>query len=170
MSAFTHVLEQDNKSVTSMGGWTEPDEFGGRLRRFNGADRFALVLWPLPDDMDYEQAVRAGRDALEYLQAGGSADALTVEIRKPGGSTWGAEWVRYVIGHPHTGEERRDVPITLPRSTELVAPSEVFGADEAADLFYHYYKTGDIPDGYTLRPVQGFTSNGDSVDLSAVTN
>ncbi|BBX30955.1 hypothetical protein MMAGJ_02370 [Mycolicibacterium mageritense] len=75
--AYTHVLEQDNKSVTSMGGWTEPDEFGDRLRRFDGADRFVLVLWALPEDMDYGEAVRAGRDGLEYLQAGGSAEALT---------------------------------------------------------------------------------------------
>lgn len=168
MGAHSHVMESHGgASITSLGGWVDVDTFGCRLRRFNSSERFALTLWALPPDMDYVQAVRAGRDALEFIQAAGSAEALTVETRKAGGAQWGAEWVRYVIGHPHSGPEPLDVPIVLPQSTEMVARHEVFGADEAADLFYSYYTTGDIPAHYCLRPAEGFTSAGGNIDLRA---
>jgi hypothetical protein len=57
------------------------------------------------------------------------------------------------------------VPIVLPASTEMRSAAEIFDADEAAELFFSYYKTGDIPAGYTKRPEQGFTQDGDNIDL-----
>jgi hypothetical protein len=73
--------------------------------------------------------------------------------------------VRYVIDHPHQGEAPLDVPIVLPSSTEMRSRHEIFEADEAAQLFYNYYKTGDIPSNYRLRPEQGFTRDGGNIDL-----
>jgi len=90
---------------------------------------------------------------------------MTVEICKPGGAQWGVDWVRYVIGHPHDGDAVLDVPIVLPHSTEMRSRSEIFDADEAAELFYNYYKTGGIPTTYALRPEQGFTREGGNIDL-----
>ena len=106
---------------------------------------------------------------MEFIQAGGSADALTVDVRKAGGSQWGMNWVRYVVGHPHADPEPLDVAITLPRAPEMVSRSEVFNPDEAGELFFSYYKTGEIPAGYVLRPVQGFTKDGGNVTLAAET-
>jgi hypothetical protein len=83
---------------------------------------------------------------------------LTVVIRTAGGSQWGAEWVRYVVGSLRDDDAPLDVVITLPRSAEMISRHEVFDADEAAELFYGSYKTGDIPAGYALRPVEGFTA------------
>jgi len=57
------------------------------------------------------------------------------------------------------------VPITLPFGPEMVSRSEVFTADEAAELFFTYYKTGGILAEYTLRPVEGFTKDGRNIDL-----
>jgi hypothetical protein len=152
--------------IVEMGNRAEIDEFAGPLRRFNGTDRFALTLWALPPGMNYDQARASRRDALEYIQAAGSADGLTVEIRTAGGSEWGADWVRYVVGHANSAElPTLDVAIELPHSTELIARHEVFGADEAADLFYGYYKVGGIPTSCTLRPVEGYASDGRSIDL-----
>ncbi len=166
VSGYTHVIEQDGKSVVSIAGWADVDEFRRRLQRFNGVERFTLLLWTLPSDMDYVEAVRAGLDGLAYIQAAGSADTLTVELRKPGGQQWGADWVRYVVGHPPAEERPRLVaPIPLPRGPEMVAQNELFGADEAADLFYSYFKTGDIPGEYSLRPVEGYTKDGGLIDL-----
>lgn len=91
-----------------------------------------------------------------------------LDIRKPGGEQWGADWVRYFIGHPHEGEAPLDVPIELPRGPEYVSAAEVFEAEEAANIFFTYYKTGDIPPGYVLRPVEGYTANGGLIDLRAV--
>ena len=82
---------------------------------------------------------------------------------------WGAEWVRYVIGHQHEGNPPLDVAITLPRGDQMVSRAEVFDADEAATLFISYHRTGDIPAGYSLRPVEGYTADGGIIDLRAAT-
>jgi hypothetical protein len=153
--------------IVEMGNRAGIDEFAAPLSRFNGTDRFALTLWPLPEGMNYDQARASSRDALEYIQVAGSADALTVEIRTTGGSKWGAEWVRYVVGHAQSAAElpTSDVAIELPHGVEMVGRHEVFGADEAADLVYSYYKTGGIPTSYELRPVEGYASDGSNFDL-----
>jgi len=48
------------------------------MRIFDGVERFALTLWPLPPGLDYDAAVKAGQDALEFIQAGGTAEAMPV--------------------------------------------------------------------------------------------
>lgn len=48
------------------------------MRIFDGVERFALALWPLPPGLDYDAAVKAGQDALEFIQAGGTAEAMPV--------------------------------------------------------------------------------------------
>jgi hypothetical protein len=166
VSPYTHVAEYNGgASVIEMGSRAEADEFTNRLRRFNGTDRFAATLWRLPDGMDYVEARRAGLDALAYVQAAGDGNKFTVEIRKAGGAQWGADWVRYVVGHPHTEPEPLDVAIKLPHSTEIISRCEVFDADEAGKLIYDYYKTGDIPAEYALRPAEGFGRDGRNIDL-----
>lgn len=161
----THVTEHNGgKLITILDSYADIAEFADVLRRFNGTERFSLVLWALPPGMDNRQAVAAGLDR-EYIQAAGRADAMTVEICKPGGQQWGVDRVRYVVGHPDGGDAALDVPIVLPHSTEMRSRSEIFNADEAAELFYSYYKTGDIPTSYALRPEQGFTPEGSNVDL-----
>jgi hypothetical protein len=161
----THVMEYDGgELIVVSDSYRDISKFARVLHGLNGTDRFALSLWALPPGMDNRQAVAAGLDR-EYIQAAGRADALTAEICKPGGEQWGVDWVRYVIGHPHDGDAPLDVPIVLPRSTEMRSRFEIFNADEAAQLFFSYYKTGDIPTSYALRAEQGFTRTGGNIDL-----
>jgi hypothetical protein len=150
-----------------MGSGAGPLQFAGPLSVLNGSERWYILFYALPPGKTYEDL--AGVHALEYLQAAGSSDAMTVEICKPGGQPWGAQRVRYTIGHLHDGDQALDVPIKLPRGTQMVSRSEVFGADEAAELFIAYYKSGDIPPGYTLRPVEGYTADGRLIDLKTMT-
>jgi hypothetical protein len=139
MRAHTHVIEYDGGVlVEEVGGPCDVNTFANPLRHFNGRDQWALTLYPLPDDMTYDEMQAAKKEPTEYLQVGGLPDAMTVEIRKPGGEQWGAKWVRYAVGHPH----------------------EVFTADEPAELFHNYYTTGEIPSKYTLRPIEGYRDNG----------
>jgi hypothetical protein len=77
----------------------------------------------------------------------------------------GVDSARYIVGHHHDGNPPPDVPITLLRSTEMVSRPEVFDAADAAELFFIYYTTGDIPPECSLRPVEGWTAEGTSVDL-----
>ena len=95
-SGYTHVLEYDGgEMVDVMSRYPDRNRFLSPLRLKNGETLWALTLWPLPEGMDYDDVCAAGLGPTEYLQAAGSADALMVDIRKPGGSQWGCEWVRY---------------------------------------------------------------------------
>ncbi|MFV8142043.1 hypothetical protein ACNQR7_31140 [Mycolicibacterium senegalense] len=126
------------------------------LQSMDGADPWAVTLSIRP-------AGGAAQDEtmVRYLQTAGSAEMLTVEIRQAGGTEMGAVSVRSVVGHLHSGPSApRDVEIVLPRSTEWITRHEVFTADEVADLFDRYYRTDTIGDGYTFRPVEGYTADG----------
>jgi len=164
--ARAHLLKYDGGAQIVEVSQAYVHDFANPLHRFNGEIPWALGLAPLPDGMEYADMVKAGLDSTEYLQAAGkSPEAITVEIRKRGGQEWGVQWVRYVVGHPHQGDAPLDVPIKLPGSTQMVARYEVFNADEATELFDIYYKTGDIPTSYSLRPVDGYTVDGAIFDL-----
>ena len=52
-------------------------------------------------------------------------------------------------------------------SIPLNAPRRLT-ADEAAQILITYYKTGDIPPQYVLRPIEAYTNDGGIIDLRAV--
>jgi hypothetical protein len=163
---FTHVLTYDGGVQTAeISARKTISTFSAPLHHFNGEDQWGLGLAPLPPGKTYGDMLRAGELSTEYLQAGGLPDAMTVEIRKPGGSQWGVDWVRYTVGHPQDGDEPADVPIRVANGVKMIRRSEVFDADEAAELFFTYYKTGSIPDSYHLRPIAGYRADGTVVDL-----
>lgn len=129
------------------------------LQRMDGADPWAVTLSIRPAG-----GAAQNETMVRYLQTAGSAEKLAVEIRQAGGTEMGAVSVRSVVGHPHSGPSApRDVEIVLPRSTEWITRHEVFTADEVADLFDRYYRTDTIGDGYTFRPVEGYTADGSYV-------
>lgn len=157
MGAKTHVLRFGGGSTTlEVDAALDRGMFSSPLRGFDGDQRWALTLLPLPAGVrNYNAALAGGHVFDHYLQAAGRADALTVEIRKPGGEQWGARSVRYVVGHSNAVNQPLDVAIRLPVSTQIIRAGEVFTAEEAADIFYRYYRSGDIAPEYTLRPVEG---------------
>lgn len=53
----------------------------------------------------------------------------------------------------------------FPKSTEMVSSEGVFDAEEAARLFVAHHRTGDIPPGYSLRPLAAYTANHDLIDV-----
>lgn len=167
MNGLTHVLTFDGGVQTAeISARKDISTFLNPLRNFNGNDRWGLVLAPLPADKSHSDMLRAGELSTEYIQAAGLPDAITVEIRRAGGDQWGAEWLRYTIGHPSTGPEPLDVSIQLAHGVKMISRSQVFDADEAAQLFFAYYRTGDIPDGYDLQPIEGYRADGSAVHLS----
>jgi hypothetical protein len=90
---------------------------------------------------------------------------MTVEVRKLGGDQLGAKWVRYTVGRKHAGDLPLNIAISLPNGDQMISRAEVFDAEEAGMLFMAYHRTGDIPAGYALRPVGGYTANGEAIDL-----
>lgn len=134
-----------------------------RLDELNGVDPFAVLLRALRTE-----GTSTDVSNLLYLQAAGTAGAMTVEFCRPGGADRGVVAVRSVVGRSTTdaGADAYTVDIVLPRSTETVGDREVFTAAEAADMFELFYLTDGIGDSYVLRPVEGYTAGGGLVDLS----
>lgn len=84
-----HVVKYDGGTFSSEIGNNNKLEFFARtLQRFNGKKPWALTLCPL-HGRDYGAMLRDEVDTSEFLQAAGRADAMTLEIRKPGGEQWG---------------------------------------------------------------------------------
>ncbi len=140
-----------------------PGIIGHHLRSMDGTDPWAVVLSARPP------AGSPGNFSTSlYLQAAGTAEAMVIEFCRPGGVDIGAVSVRSVVGHPHTGPAERDVEIVLPSNVQAISRHEVFTAGEAADMFERFYRTDTIGDGYTLRPVEGYTADGGHIDLQGV--
>jgi hypothetical protein len=158
----THHVQVLSESTTSyrlgLSRARHTGRFLEKLSSFDGTDVWALIL-------ETSAPPSAGDDpaTVRYLQAAGSAETMTVEIRRPDGGEWGAVSVRSTIGHPHDGPPTQTVAIELPRSTQIVSGAEVFRAEEAADLFDHFYRSGDIPAQYTVRPIEGWAADGSHV-------
>jgi hypothetical protein len=119
------------------------------LNQADGKRRFTYSIWRMTDPDD----LRA--DGGDYIQAGGSADALSIELGYPGPD--GAQRL-CTLGHSERAvEPTTTVPISTDRAVRVFA-NEVFTADEAAGIFDEYYRTGRVPDTLTRR----------ELDLSAV--
>ncbi|MET4429709.1 hypothetical protein [Mycolicibacterium sp. 624] len=97
------------------------------------------------DEMTAEEISEASST---YIQSGGSAERLSVEIRRREGN----RYRQYVVGHfGPSGELTTERILLGPHEPLVVRSSEVFDADEAAQLFLSWFKVGAIPDGYSLR-------------------
>jgi hypothetical protein len=155
----THTLErirEDRPSTTvGLARGRHRGRFRDDLNQFDGHSMWAMILKKRPPP-----GSESDQTAVRYLQAAGSAEAMTVEIREPGGEAWGAVSVRSKIGWPAAPTVPGDIAIPLPRITEMVRAAEVFTAEQTATLFEAYYLTDAIPDGHSLRPVEGYAADG----------
>lgn len=148
------VSEVTPRRAMGLSRLRHPGRFGAHLAQLDGTDIWAVTLTTRPT-----AGVPPDAAAVRYLQAAGSADAMVVEIRQPGGDDWGAVSVRCVIGDAGRAAGP-DARIRLPRSVERLSRHEVFTAGEATALFEHYYRTGRIPEHHTLRCVEGWDAQG----------
>lgn len=168
MGVPTHVMEYTGGWADTMGAGSGWLQFFSPLNMLGKNGNWYVIFFALPADMSYDQMRKEKMGATEYVQAAGTAEKMAVEIRKLGGEQWGAKWVRYGIGHPHDGVAPVNVPLELPNGTEWISGPEVFAAEEAAQIFISYYKTGAIPDEYVLRPIEGYDAEGRLIDLVGV--
>jgi len=126
------------------------DDIGRMLRNFDGTKAFSLLLWKLPPGKRLDDVKSPDEEANEYIQCAGSADRMTCEVRR----LRGGKYEHLVLGHAPNGENPGNQETIHWDDVEtLVAPNEVFSADEAAELFLSYYRTGWVPSKYVLRPL-----------------
>lgn len=80
-----------------------------------------------------------------FLQAAGSANAMTVEL--------GAAGQLFTIGRRLAAPGAAIlIPISDARAVQ-VSPSEVFTAAEAAEIFEHYTQTDGVGEQFALRAI-----------------
>lgn len=123
------------------------DDVGAILHRMDGAKFYSLLLWKLPPGKILYD-VSPDKDANEYIQCAGSANGMTVEVRRSKGD----KYEHFVVGRSPDGENPgKKETIHWEAVDTVVAPNEVFSADEATELFLSYYRMGWVPSKYVLR-------------------
>ena len=87
----------------------------------------------------------------EYIQAGGTAQRLTVEIRR---IERDGRPHQYTIGRAEAADEASATEfIRFGENEARVRPSEVLTAAEAIELFQYYYDHHKVAPGWNLRPI-----------------
>lgn len=111
---------------------------------------FAWRLWWCPDDADWMFHPARAEEAYggSYLQAGGTAEKMSVELRRRDDN---GEYRFSIVGRDHDLSEPLTETIDVQAAHEPRHPAELFTADQAAPVFMHYVEHQTIPDGSTLR-------------------
>lgn len=151
MNTVTHAMTVNGRIHGELKDPFNPPEAQIRksLALLDGSRRFSLILWAIPRGISFSK-VDLGSEPKEYIQAAGSCERMTVEVRR----IEAGKPRQYVIGRstPSGGGQHQPEVIKWDGGIEtVVSPSEVFTAEQAADLFVSYYATGWIPESYALR-------------------
>lgn len=150
MSRPTHIRQLDGFMRGALRDTFRPypDQIRRSLNHLDGHSSWGYSLWRAPIDADLLEDIPESDD---YIQCAGSAAALAIEVRIVD-STGAAH--QYAVGtaRPGTG----DAPTEVIRWDEgrhrtNVYPSEVFTADEAAEVIYGYFLNNKVAESLTLR-------------------
>lgn len=122
------------------------DYFRHVLSLLNGEGKYTYSIWRGSNP----ESIVVRRDDIgeTFLQAAGSADAMTVEVGLVDADN---NSKLYAIGRQETASDAKQlIPMSDERAIQVFS-SEVFTSDEAATIFNHYYLTEAVPETYALR-------------------
>jgi len=146
-----HYYTMDGSSM-EFGSGLRParDDIAHLLSLLRAGKRSTFILGSIPDGVKFIDYIRKG-EKTRYLQCAGTSEAMTIEWHKIDDDD--GQDRHYIVGHggDHSGDPSVDIPFFEGTRTATVYPDEVFALDEATDIFFHYYETGEIPSGYELR-------------------
>ena len=121
------------------------------LGSLDGVELTAMTLQKLPrpgwpeDISEYDLE----NSSMPFIQAGGSRDRMTIEILEepPEGGHL------FTVGREDVDSVGLDVrnEIAVGETVVSLSDVEIFGAEEAADLFHAFHQSGKLPPGYSLR-------------------
>ena len=121
---------------------TEPDFL-------EGYKRYALVVWALPEGVEHVDDVPCDSVALSnYMQCGGSTQAMTVEVRV---TQEDGSYEHYVVARKPVADPDAWTTIMYNNTPLQVHPEEVFTGEQAAPVFRAYIEDGVIPPRELLR-------------------
>lgn len=128
-----------------------PRPYAQQLARFLGLlgddGRYAFSLWPTPSDVDFDD-IDLVKYPIEYLQSAGSAEGLTIEIRRIEAD---GQPHQYAVAKGTARSGQPDFRLDYGVAYLDVFTNEVFTAEEATPVYVHYYETGELPPGLGLR-------------------
>lgn len=127
------------------------EEIRHRLQMLDAHERFSIIMWKIPENVPF--ASINPNEVREYIQCGGSAERMTVEIRHLEQGVARQEVVGRPISEAPAGDPKEEIPFGGGYGVR-VYPNEAFDAAEAGDLFVSYYETGDVPSTYVKRSVR----------------
>lgn len=124
-------------------------QIGYSLSRLTGGeDAFAYKLGAYPPGLK-SITIPDGWRPPQYIQCGGSAEALAIEVRIVGDDGVARQ---FAVGRG--GDRGSEPSVRIPYGDGhgvTVFPDEVFEQEEAGDIFYRYFQTGSVGEQYTLR-------------------
>ena len=147
------IIEETNSSVSSILRDTYrpiADQVRRMLGLLDNDEQFAWQIWWCPDDADWMFNPKPVEEQYSgsYLQAGGTAEKMSVELRRLEDD---GEYRFFIVGRDHDLGEPLTETIDVQAAHEPRHPEELFTADQAAPVFMHYVEHQTVPDGYTLR-------------------
>lgn len=145
-----HYYTMDGGSMEFGSGLRPPrEDIAHLLSLLQKGKRSTFILGPIPDGVHFVDYIHKGGSPV-YLQCAGTSDAMTIEWHKYDDD---GQDRHYIVGRggDHSGDPSVDISFFDGTGKATVYPDEVFALDEATDIFFHYYETGEIPAGYELR-------------------
>ena len=129
-------------------GRTIEEELAARLSLLDGADRFALLLWRLPEGVPFDR-FDLDSGPTDYIQcAGGVAGRFTCEVRRVASD---GRHQQEVIGRTPVDDELKSETVHWGEHKTIVRENEVLQLDELEELFTTYLANGEIPGRYARR-------------------
>lgn len=138
------------KQTSELKDWWNP--FPEQIKRFlsllDGVERSAFMLWPGPDEV-YDAGLDMDVYPITLLQSAGTKDRMTIEWK----TNRDGVFRQYALGRGGERATEPAEPIVFNggESTVLVYEDEVFGLEEAAEIFYSYFLNDAPPVSYVLR-------------------
>ena len=130
--------------------WMEMEDSSGlafSLSRLEGNKFFSLALWRLPEGIVFEGS-NPCLNSNTYLQAGGSAERMAIEIRRIGAH---GQFVQYCVGRSAQSENQSWEVVSYGDQQVRVRSFEVFDAASALPIFEEYFRTGELHSDCVLR-------------------
>lgn len=125
-----------------------PDQIKRYLSLLDGVEDFAFILWPGPDNAE-EVGLDMDVYPITLLQCAGTKDRMTIEWK----TNRDGVFRQYTLGRggERSAEPTEPIVFNGGESTVLVYEDEVFGLEEAAEIFYSYFLNDVPPVTYVLR-------------------
>jgi hypothetical protein len=147
------IITESNSQISSVLKDTflpYPEQIRRMLGFLDDDEDFAWRMWWCPDGTDWSGDPERAEAEFggSYLQAGGTAERMGVELRRREDD---GEYRFYVVGREHDLDEPLTEILDVQDAHEPRHRAELFTADEAAAVFDHYRIHQTVPESYTLR-------------------